>query len=98
MVAVVSGHTAGPWSRNIAPASKDPTIFADRNTHVAQVDTRVPASECEANCALISAAPELLAALQMADEWIRTAKAEGCPLPVANTLPQIAAALAKAQP
>ena len=60
-------HTEGPWSRNIPPATKYPTIFAGRNTHVARVVTRgLPPKEVEANCDLIAAAPDLLAALKLA--------------------------------
>jgi hypothetical protein len=56
-------HTSGPWHRNIKPASHYPVIFAGRNTHVARViDQGLPEAEIEANCNLIAAAPELLAA------------------------------------
>lgn len=59
-------HTEGPWDRNIKPAHKYPTIFAGRNTHVAQVifSSKMTEDELEANCNLISAAPCLLAAAQ----------------------------------
>lgn len=57
-------HTPGPWHRNIAPASKYPTIFAGRNTHVAVVKTQRDDAETEANCDLITAAPEMLATLK----------------------------------
>lgn len=66
-------HTPGPWDRNIRPASRYPIIFAGRNTHVAQVCTRgLSEAEQEANCNLIAAAPELLAALQalLADKYL----------------------------
>lgn len=60
----MSGHTAGPWHRNIQPASKYPTVFAGRSTHVASVATvGISAREIEANCDLIAAAPALLANL-----------------------------------
>lgn len=39
---------------------------------------------------------ELLATLQMADEWIREAKNAGCPLPSEVTLWQTRIAIAKA--
>lgn len=57
-------HTPGPWSRNIKPAIKYCTIFAGRNTHVAHLANGLPEDEVEANCNLITAAPELLAALE----------------------------------
>jgi hypothetical protein len=57
-------HTPGPWSRNIKPAAKYCTIFAGRNTHVAHVANGLPDEQIEANCNLIAAAPELLAALE----------------------------------
>lgn len=54
-------HTAGTWQRNIPPASKYPTIFAGRNTHVARVVTEgLPPEEIEANTDLIVASPALL--------------------------------------
>lgn len=58
-------HTAGPWHRNIPPASKYSVVFAGRNTHVAQVvSSGLPNSEIEGNTDLIAAAPELLEALK----------------------------------
>lgn len=58
-------HTKGPWHRNIKPASKYPIVFAGRNTHVAQVCTQgLSADEIEADINLITAAPELLEALE----------------------------------
>lgn len=58
-------HTPGPWHRNIAPATKYNTIFAGKNTHVARLAVDgLSADEVEANCNLIAAAPDLLAALQ----------------------------------
>ena len=62
----MSNHTKGPWHRNIPPATRYPTIFAGRNTHVARVvtDGGLTPEEVEANCDLIAAAPELLKALE----------------------------------
>lgn len=61
----MSKHTSGPWHRNIRPATKYPTIFAGRNTHIAVVDTRLSnKDEVEANIDLIAAAPELLDGLK----------------------------------
>ena len=58
-------HTPGPWHRNITPATKYNTIFAGRNTHVARLAVDgLSADEVEANCNLIAAAPDLLAALR----------------------------------
>lgn len=60
-------HTQGPWHRNIKPATRYPTIFAGRNTHVAHVTTSgIPEAEVEANCDLIASAPELLRELEYA--------------------------------
>jgi hypothetical protein len=58
-------HTKGTWHRNVPPATKYPTIFAGRNTHVARVvvDGGLTPEEVEANCNLIAAAPRLLEAL-----------------------------------
>lgn len=53
-------HTSGPWHRNIKPASKYTTIFAGRNTHVAHVGVKgLTEEEIEANCDLITAAPDM---------------------------------------
>lgn len=61
----MSKHTEGPWSRNIPPITKYPTIYAGRNTHICVVSTRNGLSlpELEANAKLIAAAPDLLEAL-----------------------------------
>ncbi len=61
-------HTPGPWSRNIPPARKYCVVFAGRNTHVASIcsASNQPDSEIEANCNLIAAAPDLLAASRAA--------------------------------
>lgn len=66
-------HTPGPWHRNIPPASKYPTVWSGRNTHVAAISPGAPRGsgngatmseeEQEANINLIAAAPDLLAAL-----------------------------------
>jgi len=59
--------TAGRWSRNIAPATRYPTIFAGRNTHVAVVRSEgLTPEEVEANCNLITAAPDLFDAAHAA--------------------------------
>lgn len=65
-------HTAGPWHRNIPPATKYTVIFAGRNTHICRVipDGLTP-EEVEANCDLIVAAPA------MADELTRLRKVNG---------------------
>lgn len=68
-------HTPGPWHRNISPATKYPTVFAGRNTHVAVVNTQLDAAEVEANCDLIAAAPELLEACETFAEWLRREEA-----------------------
>lgn len=58
-------HTGKTWHRNIKPARKYAVVFADANTHVAQVlSNGLTDDEIEANCNLIAAAPELFDALQ----------------------------------
>lgn len=88
-------HTPGPWHRNIKPATHYNTIFAGRNTHVTRlaVEGKTEA-EVEANCALIVAAPDLLAALQMVNRiWSHDQTANLAPdSPVAI----VRAAIAKA--
>lgn len=55
-------HTPGPWSRNVPPATKYPTVWSGRNKHVAYVKTDgLPSAQVEANLQLIAAAPDLLA-------------------------------------
>jgi hypothetical protein len=71
---MTTNHTPGPWGRNIKPASHYPIIYAGRNTHVAQVISRgLTDAECEANCDLIAAAPDLLAALTLAEDVLSRA-------------------------
>jgi hypothetical protein len=95
-------HTPGPWGRNIKPATKYPVIFAGRNTHVAMVDTRLPADEVEANIRLIAAAPDLLAALRDAKvelEQMHAHYCKGCPggCPTLEYIENAARAIAKAE-
>lgn len=56
--------TPGPWHHNIAPATKYPAIWAGRNTHVARVDTSLPADEVEANLRAIVEVPNMIEALR----------------------------------
>lgn len=67
-------YTQGGWHRNVPPATKFPTIFAGRNTHVARVvvDGGLTPEEIEANCNLIAAAPKLLEALIALESATRT--------------------------
>lgn len=57
------GNTPGPWHRNIPPATHYPTVFAGRNSHIAVLNTKLPAEEVEANCNLISSCPDMAHAL-----------------------------------
>ena len=58
-------HTSGPWHRNIKPAKKYVTIFAGRNTHICHLATEgLTDAEIEANCDLITCAPDMLIALK----------------------------------
>ena len=75
-------HTTGPWT--VDP--KTLAVYApDRHGHAAAVRvaecgrTLLPADEIRANAALVAAAPDLLAALQLvyanageSPEWIRS--------------------------
>lgn len=63
-------HTPGPWHRNIKPARKYTTVFADKNKHICYLDAQVMSDgEAEANINLITAAPELLEALSDLVIW-----------------------------
>lgn len=68
-------HTPGPWHRNIKPATKYNTIFAGRNTHVTRLAVEGKSEdEVEANCALITAAPDLL---RVVSEMLGAAETDG---------------------
>ncbi len=58
--------TPGPWHRNIKPATRYPTIWSGRNTHVAYVVTGggLTPEAVEANIRLIAAAPDMLAFIE----------------------------------
>ena len=63
--ATKQGHTVGPWHRNIRREGRYPVVFAGRNQHVATASQQDDPAETEANIDLISAAPELLEALNV---------------------------------
>ena len=69
----MSAHTPGPWHRNVQPATKYNTVWAGHNKHVARVviDGGLSDEEIEANICLITAAPELLKALQDAVDYLK---------------------------
>lgn len=90
----MSTHTPGPWHRNIKPASRYPTIFAGRNTHVCSV-SRADDATMEANLLLIAAAPDMLAALETTENNLMACLRLGDAL--AGTLATIRAAIAKAK-
>lgn len=57
--------TAGPWRRNIPPATKYTTVWSGRNKHVAHIATTgLAPEEAEANITLIALAPEMAEALR----------------------------------
>lgn len=102
-------HTPGPWHRNIKPASKYPTVWAGRNTHVASLlghrdggNNRLSEEELEANIDLIATAPELLTALKTllkANDDVQTALADGPDVPGwdRSALPKAQAAVTEAE-
>jgi hypothetical protein len=65
-----SKHTPGPWHRNIKANGKYPVVFAGRNQHIAQAIQQKDGNETEANIDLISSAPELLGALEIAEKQL----------------------------
>ncbi len=86
-------HTPGPWHRNIKPARKYVTIFAGRNTHICHLSTDgLTDTEIEANCNLITAAPELLTALKLMMGW----NCESDDATIAHACSAARAAIAKA--
>lgn len=77
-------HTPGPWA--VGPIWQTLDVYApDRHGHAAAVRVAecgralLPANEIRANAALVAAAPDMLAALQLihanageSPEWIRS--------------------------
>lgn len=86
-------HTPGPWA--IKREHGDINIVSDEVPYVAQVFT-CPAVDVNFNAALIAAAPELLAALQLvvgyADETVKGAEWSIS----ASTMNRVLLAIAKA--
>lgn len=68
-------HTKGPWSVDTSAENpEERMVFSDgdRDAFVAVVVTNeVTSREVEANAALISAAPDLLEAIQHIGDWLR---------------------------
>lgn len=90
-------HTPGPWLFGGGCVETDGSPHSDRRTVIAQMisaryaGTVTAPGECEANGRLIAAAPDLLAALRLAQDIL----AGHAPHTVGDEH-QIAAALAKA--
>lgn len=90
-------HTPGPWHRNIKPARKYNGIFAGRNTHVVRLAVEgLTDDEIEANCYLVTAAPEMLAALKLLRGDIEIASAM-LKMPMPDSARIADAAIAKAE-
>lgn len=67
------GHTAGPWLAWITEGKrKEQGVYGPNSETVAlcDEDLDMPVETREANTRLIAAAPELLAALKEAEEWL----------------------------
>lgn len=91
-------HTLGPWQRNIKPATKYPTVFAGRNTHVCHLASGLPEDETEANMRLICASPDLLSACEAAEQIISAIECgHDKPLSTGQALDQLRKALSKAR-
>jgi len=99
------GHTPGPWTYNginhAVYAVYDESAYSVANCTKNAVGT--PEDHADANCRLIAAAPELLAALKRAVPWLGLAAAENLQIDCANpgdllaTLDRAAAAIAKTE-
>lgn len=88
--------TKGPWGRNIKPATKYNTVYAGRNTHVCHLATAgLQPDEVEANCTLITAAPDMFGAAA----WMLALidGGEEMPKPGDDVAETLRAALAKAR-
>jgi len=94
----MTNHTPGPWSRNIKPATKYPTVYAGRNTHVAYLSVSgLPPETVEANICLIAAAPELLEALHDINILMDALNISNIGLIAASAHQIVRAAIAKAE-
>lgn len=90
-------HTPGPWHRNIKPGRKYSVIFAGRNTHVMTACVAGLADdEIEANIDLVTAAPDMLDALERA-EFILSSPTLSHMADCVGGLTAIRAAIAKAK-
>lgn len=89
-------HTPGPWHRNIKPASHYPTVFSGRSKHVCTV-AQSQDDEMEGNVNLIVAAPELLEALKMAEDFMTGFEGDDMQEDIDFKLHKIRASIAKAE-
>lgn len=86
-------YTPGPWKANLE--TYPPDIASDAGDVAGCFET-TEKEEQEANATLISAAPEMLAALQQAVARVELANAEGDQI-LSAWLPEARAAIAKAE-
>ena len=86
-------HTPGPWKCDLVSLK----IWAnDGNAEIARTSSDVSIHEEEANAHLISAAPDLLSALEAAVARVQIANEEGDPI-LSAWLPDALSAIAKAK-
>lgn len=74
--------TPGPWLHKFNAREYERAVYAGHYQIAAVYGTRdsaSPADEAKANARLIAAAPDMLAALRHAADFIATCQREGCP-------------------
>ena len=99
----MSAHTPGPWITEALPA--DPYIVYAGGTHgngerryvCKTANGFFGCDESIANAHLVAAAPELLAALKLAEPYLRAVRAAGFIEHIGNDLATVQAAIAKAE-
>lgn len=84
-------HTPGPWRYRLRGSGKGCDVLAGEGRQVEVVAYDVHGRTAEADAALIAAAPDLLDALRLAEEWLVSVGADGSPLTA------VRAAIAKAE-
>ena len=98
-------HTPGPWASSPTAGNHDTAIYSETDGTGRDLALVRDASEGEgqANARVMTAGPEMLAALKRATPWLGKLIAEGvhkecvAPLDAENTLKQIEALIAKVE-
>tara|TARA_Y100000004_G_C8821220_1_gene372008 strand:+ start:365 stop:670 length:306 start_codon:yes stop_codon:yes gene_type:complete len=92
-------HTPGPWTENACEVqAPDGTSICEIFSRPNDSGINYPYSpEADANSRLICAAPDLLAALESAVEWLQTGKIDGVGFDEQSIIADTCEAIAKAK-